>query len=146
LLPSCRLFGRHILALHTHLQKHGGSSSSNGRLLRHQQSMPQQQMADLYKQTFCGPGTWCSGSQGFSGQLKTLVLAATVLVFRALLWCGLLVVRLVLLPLAAMAVLAQRHVGLWWAMLAYSGWVLSELPFTTMLWSWLHVEWCRAHL
>jgi hypothetical protein len=91
--------------------------------------MQQQQMGDLYKQTFCQQGPWCSsaaGSLGLRRHLRTLVVAAVALLLRVLLWCVLQLGRLALLPLAAMSVLAQQHVGLWWALLAHSGWVLGE--------------------
>ncbi|WIA44238.1 hypothetical protein OEZ86_010547 [Tetradesmus obliquus] len=135
LLP--RLFGRHILALHAHLNK-SSSSSSQGRLLRHQQSMPQQQMGELYKQTFCcqqKEGGWClnPGGLGFCTHLKTLVAAAAALLFRVLGWCVLAGLRLLLLPLAAMAVLAQRHGGLWWTLLAHSSWVLAAPWFCAQM-------------
>jgi hypothetical protein len=127
--PLCRLFSGYILALHAHVQNcsSSSSSSSRGRLLRHQQSMPQQQMADLYRQTFCCPVPQCQqGGLGLSSSLKTLVMAAVGLLLRVLLWVALLLVRLVLLPLAAMAVLARQHSGLWWALLLHSAWLLGE--------------------
>jgi hypothetical protein len=124
----CRLFGRYILALHAHVQN--SSSSSHGRLLRHQQSMPQQQMAELYKQTFCCAVPQCQrGGLGLSSSVKTLAVAVAGLLLRGMLWVGLLLVRLLLLPLAAMAVLARQHGGLWWALLLHSGWVLGERSF-----------------
>lgn len=33
----------------------------------------------------------------------------------------------------SLAVLGQRHAGLWWALLAHSGWVLGEWPFSMFL-------------
>jgi hypothetical protein len=113
------------LALHAHVQNN--SSSSHGRLLRHQQSMPQQQMAELYRQTFCCNVPQCQRSGlGLSSSVKALAVAVVGLLLRGLLWLGLLMVRLVLLPFAAMAVLAQQHMGLWWALLLHSCWVLGK--------------------
>jgi hypothetical protein len=89
--------------------------------------MPQQQMAQLYKQTFCCAVPQCQrGGLGLSSSVKALAMTVVGLLLRGLLWAGLLMVRLVLLPFAAMAVLAQQHVGLWWALVLHISWVLGE--------------------
>ncbi|KAF6250932.1 hypothetical protein COO60DRAFT_708840 [Scenedesmus sp. NREL 46B-D3] len=135
LLP--RLLGRHILALHALVQSDSSSSSSSssshGRLLRHQQSLQQQQVAGACRPMFCCAALQCQrsvwgllsrSSPGLGARLGTLAAAAAGLLLRVLLWGVLQLARLVLLPLVAMAVLAQQHGGLWWALLAHSGWVL----------------------